>query len=98
MLEGRVALVTGSTRGIGKGVALALARAGCAVAVNSRNSIAAANHVAEEIRAAGGRSFAVCADVSREDEVQKMLHDVEQCLGPVEVLVKQCRDRSGVAS
>ena len=87
MLKGRVALVKGGARGIGKGISLALGRAGCAVAVNFRSSATEANEVVEAIVSGGGQSLAVQADVSRQDEVQDMLQEVEQRLGPVDVLV-----------
>jgi 3-oxoacyl-[acyl-carrier protein] reductase len=63
-LEKRVALVTGGSRGIGRAVAISLADAGAAVAVNFREKTAEARNVVETIRAAGGRAMAVGADVS----------------------------------
>jgi 3-oxoacyl-[acyl-carrier protein] reductase len=80
-LAGQVALVTGGGRGIGAEVARELASAGMQVAVTARTS-QQIEAVADEI---GG--VAVAADVSREDDVQRMLTDVEQELGPVDLLV-----------
>jgi len=86
-LANRVALVTGGSRGIGKAIAISLADAGAAVAVSYLEQAAAAEAVAETIRAKGGRALAVGADVSRADAVTRMMAAVERELGPVDVLV-----------
>lgn len=86
-LSERVALVTGGSRGIGKAVAISLAEAGAAVAVNYLEQSAAAEGVVKAIRDTGGRAVAVCADVSRADEVARMMAETEKALGPVDVLV-----------
>jgi 3-oxoacyl-[acyl-carrier protein] reductase len=83
----RVALVTGASRGIGKAIAISLADAGAAVAVNYREKIAEAEAVAQAIRAKGGKAMAIGADVSKSDEVARMMAAVERELGPVDVLV-----------
>ena len=67
-LAGRVAVVTGSARNIGRAIALALAQAGAAVIVNARTSAPDAEAVAEEIRAAGGRAAVKMADVADPDQ------------------------------
>src|SRR5882757_8879133 len=87
LLKGRVALVTGGSRGIGRAVAISLADAGAAVAVNYREKEKAAQDVVETIRAAGGRALSVGADVSRAAEVSAMMSTVEREFGPVDVLV-----------
>jgi 3-oxoacyl-[acyl-carrier protein] reductase len=87
VLTGRVALVTGGSRGIGSAVARVLAEAGADVAVNYRESAREAEQVAAAIRAAGRRAFAVGADVSDGVAVAGMLRTVEATLGPVDVLV-----------
>lgn len=86
-LTKRVALVTGGSRGIGKAVAISLAEAGAAVAVNYREKSAQAEAVAKQIRDKGGRAVAIGADVSKAAEVARMVAAVERELGPVDVLV-----------
>jgi len=86
-LKDRVALVTGGSRGIGRAIALALAEAGAAVAVNYRASNAEAERVAETIRKGGGRAAAFGADVSARAAVEAMTREIEKRLGPVDILV-----------
>jgi len=86
-LAKRVALVTGGSRGIGRAIAISLAEAGAAVAVNYREKAAEAEAVAGAIRAEGGKAIAVQADVSRADEVARLIAAVDRELGPVDVLV-----------
>jgi 3-oxoacyl-[acyl-carrier protein] reductase len=86
-LNNRVALVTGGSRGIGRAIAVSLAEAGAAIAVNYRDKVAEARNVAETIRGAGGRAMAIGADVSRAAEVAAMMAAVERDLGPVDVLI-----------
>jgi 3-oxoacyl-[acyl-carrier protein] reductase len=86
-LNNRVALVTGGSRGIGQAIAVSLAEAGAAVAVNYREKAAEARNVVETIRRAGGRAMAVGADVSQAAEVAGMMAAVERELGSVDVLV-----------
>jgi len=87
-LEGRVALVTGARRGIGKGIALAMAGAGADVAVCD-NVVEGGEleAVAEEIQGIGRRSLAVQTDVSKKSEVDNLVKRVEDELGPIDILV-----------
>jgi 3-oxoacyl-[acyl-carrier protein] reductase len=85
-LEGKVALVTGSSRGIGAAIAVHFAEHGAAVAVHGRDG-AAVKQVAESISQAGGRAMAVTADVTSYAEIERMRQGIEQELGPVDVLV-----------
>jgi 3-oxoacyl-[acyl-carrier protein] reductase len=84
---GRIALVTGASRGIGRAIAVALARAGCDVAVNYRERKEQAHAVADEITASGRRAAVVQADVSRSAEVVAMVRAIERQLGGIDVLV-----------
>src|SRR5882672_9632012 len=87
MLKGRVALVTGGSRGIGRALAISLADAGAAVAINYLERADAATDVAESIRKQGGRAMVVGADVSKAAAVKGMVGDVERALGPIDVLI-----------
>ncbi|MBA7465259.1 3-oxoacyl-[acyl-carrier-protein] reductase FabG [subsurface metagenome] len=86
-LHGRVALVTGGSRGIGAAIVKALAEAGCAVAVNYRERVAEAEALAKAIVTSGGKSIAVAADVSKADAVAAMIQRVTSELGPIDILV-----------
>jgi 3-oxoacyl-[acyl-carrier protein] reductase len=85
--SGRVALVTGASRGIGRAVALRLAAAGCRVAINYQNSLSAAREVMEEIQSSGGTAMIAGADVSDAGQVKELFDAVNKGLGPVEILV-----------
>jgi 3-oxoacyl-[acyl-carrier protein] reductase len=86
-LDGRVALVTGASRGIGRAIALALAEHGAKVAVNYVSRAGDADAVTSTIRANGGAALAVKADVSARAEVDGMIAGVTAQLGPVDILV-----------
>jgi 3-oxoacyl-[acyl-carrier protein] reductase len=86
-LAGRVALVTGAARGIGKAIALALAQAGADVAVNYREREQEALAVAEAVRKLGRRASAIRADVSDSSAVASLIAAIESELGGVDILV-----------
>ena len=86
-LAGQVALVTGAGVNIGRATALELARAGAAVAVNTRTSRDAAESVVREIREAGGQAELFIADIADAGQVQQMVHGVLECFGRVDILV-----------
>jgi 3-oxoacyl-[acyl-carrier protein] reductase len=85
--QGRVALVTGASRGIGRAIALALASRGAAVAVNFHNRAEEADAVVAHIRSAGGRAIAARADVSVSAQVDEMVGRAAGELGLVDVLI-----------
>ncbi len=86
-LTGRVALVTGASRGIGAAIALALAEAGADIAVNYRERVTEAESVAAAITAIGRRAITVPADVSNSVAVTAMIRAVEQGLDPIDILI-----------
>ncbi len=86
-IAGRTALVTGGSRGIGRAIAVELARCGARVAVNYRENAAAATEVRSEIEGVGAQALTVAADVGDRAQVAAMVEAVEQGLGPVELLV-----------
>lgn len=85
--QGRVALVTGASRGIGRAVAIELGSRCYRVAVNYQNSEAAAQDTVQIIRAAGAEAIAVRADVSDPEQVRTLMDTVNGEFGPVEILV-----------
>jgi NAD(P)-dependent dehydrogenase (short-subunit alcohol dehydrogenase family) len=86
-LDGKVALVTGAQQGIGRALAIALAREGADVGVNFLDDRAAAERVAQEVRDLGRRAVVVQADVGRRAEVETMVTTVVKELGPPDVLM-----------
>ena len=86
-LRGKVALVTGGSRGIGAAIASELAKAGAAVAVNYLQHAERANELIEALRAAGGKAIAAQCDVSQSSMVAKMVDQVKSALGPVDILI-----------
>ena len=86
VLQGKVAVVTGGGRGVGRAVALAFAAEGAAVAVAARTS-GEVERVAEEVLALGGKAVAVRADVTRQEEVDALFARVNEEISPVDILV-----------
>ncbi len=86
-LRDRVALVTGSSRGIGRAIALELARAGADAAINCRRSEEEGRAVSQAIEALGRRSILALGDTRSEQDVDGVIGAVEEALGPVDILV-----------
>ncbi|MBV8390464.1 MAG: SDR family oxidoreductase [Mucilaginibacter sp.] len=86
-LQGQVALVTGGDSGIGKGVALELAKAGAKVVINHVDAHEVAQLTVDEIKANGGEAYAIHADVSNEAEVIDMFAEMFQHYGTIDILV-----------
>lgn len=86
-LQGKVALVTGASKGIGAAIAKELAAQGAAVAVNYSGSKAAAEKVVADIKQVGGKAIAVQANVSDPDSIGPLIKTVVQSLGPIDILV-----------
>src|SRR2546430_9804545 len=92
-LSGRVAIVTGAGRNIGRGIALALADAGAAVVVNARSNLQEAQGVAGEIERSGGQALAVTADVADAAAVNNMVGAAAQKFGRIDILVNNAAVR-----
>ncbi len=86
ILQNQIAIVTGSTKGIGKEIALAFAREGATVIVSGRNA-ERAEHVVNEITSAGGTATAILADVSQMSDAQKLFKESMDAFGRVDILV-----------
>jgi 3-oxoacyl-[acyl-carrier protein] reductase len=86
-LNGKVAVVTGASKGIGAGIAKQLAAAGAAVVVNYASAKSDADKVVDEISKAGGKTVALQANVAKKSEVQRLFADAEKAFGKVDILV-----------
>ncbi|MCP5327676.1 MAG: glucose 1-dehydrogenase [Sinobacteraceae bacterium] len=84
---GKVAIVTGGSRGIGRAISETLARDGATVVVNYSKSTAAAQQVVETIEARGGRAIAIQADISRIEDVRRLYAEVQQQFGRIDIVV-----------
>jgi 3-oxoacyl-[acyl-carrier protein] reductase len=87
LLDGNVAIITGASRGIGRAVAIELANAGAKVVVNYAGNHAAAQEVAETIKAAGGEVLLVQADVANAESVEQMIKQTMDAFGRIDILV-----------
>ncbi|KIL29132.1 3-oxoacyl-[acyl-carrier-protein] reductase [Bacillus stratosphericus] len=87
MLTNKTAVVTGASRGIGRSIAIDLAKKGVNVVVNYSGNEAKANEVVDEIKALGQQAFAVKADVSNAEEVQALMKQAVDTFGSIDILV-----------
>ena len=94
IFTGRTAVVTGGGRGIGRAVCELLAEHGARVAINYQNNEAAARETLAGIQDRGGQAMIVAADVSRKDDVARMMQSIREQLGPIDLLV----NNAGIAS
>jgi len=92
-LDGRVAIVTGAGRNIGRAIALALADAGAAVVVNARTNSAEIERVADDVERGGGRALAVIADVTDANAVQHMVKATAERFGRIDILINNAAVR-----
>jgi 3-oxoacyl-[acyl-carrier protein] reductase len=92
-LAGRVAIVTGSGRNIGRAIALALANGGAAVVVNGRANRSEVDSVVAELESSGGKALAIMADVADEAAVQRMMERTAQQFGRIDILVNNAAIR-----
>ncbi|MGN6718062.1 MAG: SDR family NAD(P)-dependent oxidoreductase [Candidatus Binatia bacterium] len=86
-LSGKIALVTGASRGIGAAAAIRLAQRGAAVVVNYHQNHAAAQKVLDQVKASGARGVIFQADMTRGEEIERMVQAAERELGPIDILV-----------
>ncbi len=90
-LNGKCALITGSSRGIGRGIVLKLAEQGVKVAINYRGNEAAAKETLTEVQKMGSDGFIIQADVSRPEDMSRMFSTVEAEFGSLDIFVSNAR-------
>ena len=86
-LEGKVAIVTGGSRGIGRAIAVRLAKDGAAVAFSYRHNVDAANRTRQDIAAAGSESMALAADMAHLSDIHELFDETIACFGRLDILV-----------
>ncbi len=87
MLDGKIAIITGAGRGIGRAIAIKFAESGSKVVINYRNSLAQVEELLNTIRNAGGEAVAIQADISKEEEAKKLIEEVKNQFGRIDILV-----------
>lgn len=87
MLANKIALVTGSSKGIGAGIALELAKSSADVCVNYCDSPTSGREIVNQIHSVGRRAIAIQADVSQRDQVERMVDTCEQEQGQIDILI-----------
>lgn len=93
-LDGKIALVTGSSKGIGEGIAHGLAREGAIVIVHGRDK-AKTEQVADDIIAKGGRAHVVLGDLTRDDDVRRLIDEAQAFVRPVEIVINNAGGSGG---
>ena len=96
-LEGKVSLITGASRGIGRAIALELAERGATVVINFRNSLGPAQELRDAIERSGGESLLLQADISNRQEARRVVREILDLYGRLDILVNNAgitRDRS----
>jgi 3-oxoacyl-[acyl-carrier protein] reductase len=96
-LQGKVALITGSARNIGRSIAEELARAGAQVVINAVQARALAEEVASEIVGAGGKAISVVADIRDPDDVERLVGSTMEAFGGIDILVNNAAVRNNIA-
>ncbi len=86
-LSGKVALITGASRGIGREISLTFARAGAAVAINYQRNGEAAREVLDKVKAEGGKGMMIQGDVAQKDDCNKMVKETVDNLGRIDILI-----------
>ena len=86
-LNGKVAVVTGASKGIGAGIARSFAEAGASVVVNYASSREGAERVVSQIKAAGGKAIAVKGDVSKAADVKRLFSETKEAFGTIDILL-----------
>jgi NAD(P)-dependent dehydrogenase (short-subunit alcohol dehydrogenase family) len=90
-LQGKYALVTGSSRGIGRGIALKLAERGVNVAVHYHTQTEAANETLAQVRARGAKGCVIQADVTRPEQINRMFDQIKREFGRLDIFVSNAR-------
>src|SRR5438046_10677191 len=90
-LEGKVAVVTGASKGIGAGIAKQLAAEGAAVVVNYASSKEGADQVVNEITGRGGKAIAVQGDVAKTDDIEHLFEEANRVFGRLDILINKSR-------
>ena len=96
-LSGHVALVTGSSKGLGASIVRNLASAGASVVVNAFNNVQRAQEIADEITEGGGKAIAVGADVTKPDEIAALVEETSSKLGSIDIRSQRHRSPTSQA-
>lgn len=87
MLENKCAIVTGASRGIGKAIAIKLAKSGADIVINYRSSLEEAEKVKKEVEEIGRKAVLVCGDISKDEDAEKLINTAKDNFGKIDILV-----------